>query len=96
MSVRVTAQMTVEQRRMVFRLRGKGLKVVEVARAADVHFMTVYRVLAGQYKRDEGRPDTWSPRPGRLTGRGGETPRAQSAPAAPRSMHCRHSPKRST
>jgi IS30 family transposase len=67
MGVRVTAQMTVEQRRMVFRLRGKGLKVVEVARAADVHFMTVYRVLAGEYKRDEGRPDTWAPRPGRLT-----------------------------
>ena len=29
--------------------------------------MTVYRVLAGEYKRDEGRPDTWAPRPGRLT-----------------------------
>ena len=29
--------------------------------------MTVYRVLEGTYKRDEGRPVPWSPAPGRLT-----------------------------
>ncbi len=67
MSICVTPQMTVEQRRLVFRLRGKGLTVKEVARAADVHFMTIYRVLEGSFRRDGGRPDTWAPRPGRLT-----------------------------
>ncbi len=67
MSICVTLQMTVEQRRLVFRLRGKGLTVKEVARAADVHFMTIYRVLEGSFRRDGGRPDTWAPRPGRLT-----------------------------
>ena len=52
---------------MVFRLRGKGLTVAEVARAAEVHLQTAYRVLAGNFRRDDGRPDTWSPAPGRLT-----------------------------
>jgi len=67
MSSGVTPQMTVEQRRMVFRLRKSGLPVREIARAAGIHFMTVYRVLEGAYKRDEGRPVRWSPAPGRLT-----------------------------
>jgi IS30 family transposase len=52
---------------MVFRLRGKGLTVAEVARAADIHLTTAYRVLERSFKRDEGRPDTWTPAPGRLT-----------------------------
>jgi IS30 family transposase len=59
--------MTLERRRLVFRLRGKGLSVAEVARAADIHLKTAYRVLERSFKRDEGRPDTWSPAPGRLT-----------------------------
>lgn len=67
MSVCVTPQMTIQQRRMVFRLRGKGLTVAEVARAADIHLKTVYRVLKREFKRDEGRPDTWLPAVGRLT-----------------------------
>ena len=33
-SICVTPQMTVQQRQMVYRLRGKGLTVAEVARAA--------------------------------------------------------------
>jgi IS30 family transposase len=66
-SVCVTPQMTLERRRMVFRLRGKGLSVAEVARAADIHLKTAYRVLERSFKRDEGRPDTWSPASGRLT-----------------------------
>jgi IS30 family transposase len=59
--------MTVEQRKMVFSLRGKGLSVAEVARAAGIHFQTAYRVLDHSFVRDEGRPDTWWPAPGRLT-----------------------------
>jgi IS30 family transposase len=59
--------MTLERRRMVFRLRGKGLTVAEVARAADIHLKTAYRVLERSFKRDEGRPDSWAPAPGRLT-----------------------------
>ena len=59
--------MTRERRQMVFRLRGKGLSVAEVARAADIHLQTAYRVLDRSFTRDDGRPDTWSPAPGRLT-----------------------------
>jgi IS30 family transposase len=59
--------MTVEQRRMVYRLRDKGLSVAEVARAADIHLQTAYRVLDRSFSRDDGRPDTWWPAPGRLT-----------------------------
>ena len=47
MSVCATPQMTVDQRRMVFRLRKSGLTAREVARAAGIHLMTVYRVLEG-------------------------------------------------
>jgi transposase, IS30 family len=65
-SICVTPQMTVKQRGMVFRLRDRGLTVAEVARAADVHLQTAYRVLAGSFSRD-GRPDTWAPASGRLT-----------------------------
>jgi transposase, IS30 family len=67
MSLSATPQMTVEQRRMVFSLRKSGLSVREVARAVGIHFMTVYRVLDGAYKRDEGRPVRWSPAIGRLS-----------------------------
>lgn len=67
MSVCVTPQMTIQQRRMVFRLRGQGLSVADVARAADIHLQTAYRVLKHEYKRDEGRPDLWLPAVGRLT-----------------------------
>lgn len=67
MSICVTPQMTVKQRRMVFHLRDRGLTVAEVARAADIHLKTAYRVLAGDFSRDDGRPDTWAPAAGRLT-----------------------------
>ena len=67
MSVRVTPQMTVQQRTMVYSLRGRGLTVAEAARAAGIHFMSAYRVLADYHTRDDGRPDMWSTAPGRLT-----------------------------
>jgi transposase, IS30 family len=67
MSICVTPQMTVERRKMVFSLRGNGLSVAEVARAADIHLQTAYRVLDRSFVRDEGRPETWSPAPGRLS-----------------------------
>ena len=56
-----------QQRWMVYRLRGKGLTVAEVARAADIHLQRAYRVLERSFKRYEGRPDRWWPAPGRLT-----------------------------
>jgi IS30 family transposase len=57
----MSAHMTAEQRRMLFRLREEGLTVAEVARAIGMHFQTVYRVLEGKLTR-EGHPIEWIPR----------------------------------
>jgi transposase, IS30 family len=62
----MSAHMTREQRRMVFRLRTEGLSVNEVARAVGMHFQTVYRVLEGKLAK-EGHPASWSPAAGHLT-----------------------------
>lgn len=58
------APLTLEQRQMVFRLRGKGFSWEEIARAAGCS-------VSGAWTCDrtarQARPATWTPRPGRLT-----------------------------
>ncbi len=60
------AHLTVEQRRLVRRLRADGMTVAEVARKIGCSLRTVKRVVAGQGKREE-RQTRWSPGPRRLS-----------------------------
>jgi IS30 family transposase len=58
------APLTLEQRQMVFRLRGKGFSWEKIARAAGCSLSGAYT-----YSRTprQARPAAWTPRPGRLT-----------------------------
>lgn len=58
-------QLTVEQRLLVRRLRGRGMKVAAVARAVGCHENVIYKTMNG--RKRPGRPDNWSPRAGCLT-----------------------------
>jgi IS30 family transposase len=59
-------RMTREQRKMIHRLRAKGLMMKEIARELNCAFGTVTNTL---YVKSPylGQPDRWTPPPGRLT-----------------------------
>ena len=58
------APLTLEQRQMVFRLRGRGFSWEEIARAAGC---SVSGAWACDRTPRQAQPTTWSHRPGRLT-----------------------------
>lgn len=62
----MAAHMTREQRQLAFRLKASGKTLREIARAVGVGHSRLHVVLKGQTIR-EGRPDTWSPAPGKLS-----------------------------
>ena len=61
----MTAHLTNEQRRLVFRLRHRGLSTAAIAREIGLSWEGVAVVLRGQ-KRD-ARADDWTSAPGRLS-----------------------------
>ena len=61
----MTVHLTNEQRQLARRLRAKGLKLADIARSVGCGHSRVKVVLRGQKR--PARPDTWTPRSGRLT-----------------------------
>jgi IS30 family transposase len=61
----MSAHLTAEQRQLAFRLRARGLKLREVARAVGVRVSVAHRAARGGYVR-WGQCDGWRPGPGRL------------------------------
>jgi len=59
------AQLTKEQRRLALGLRSRGWLLREIGAQLDCSHETVRKVLLGRIR--PGRPDVWSPAPGRLT-----------------------------
>src|SRR5271170_2249659 len=59
-------QLTVEQRSLVRRLRGRGMKVLDVAREVGCSENVIYSTMNGSRRRS-GRPDTGTPRASALT-----------------------------
>ena len=62
----MTIPMTRAQKQMARRLWAKGLKFVEIARELDYTADVIRVTVRGDQVR-EGRPDEWSPAPGRLS-----------------------------
>ena len=60
------AQLTVEQRELARRLRARGWRLREIGAQVGCSADTVRLVVGGARVRP-GRPDVWSPAPGRLT-----------------------------
>ena len=58
-------QITFEQKQMVRRLHAKGLTIREIAKENN-YIVSVVHVTAMGTQLGEGRPDEWTPRPGRL------------------------------
>ena len=58
--------MTRTQKQMALRLRAKGLKINEIARELNYTANAIRVTVSGDQIRD-GRPDDWSPAPGRLS-----------------------------
>ena len=58
--------LTQDQKRMAFRLKAQGLSLKEIARQVGCTApMVALMVCDGRFLT--GLPDTWQPRPGRLT-----------------------------
>jgi transposase, IS30 family len=62
----MAAHLTVEQRRLARRLKARGLSLREIGREVGCSHEEVRVVLRGSSRRD-GKPDRWTPGPGRLT-----------------------------
>ena len=61
----MAAQLTIEQRQLVFRLRHRGLTTAAIAREIGLSGEGTATVLRGQKR--EARPDAWTSAPGRLS-----------------------------
>ena len=62
----MTISMTRTQKQMALRLRAKGLTITEIAHELNYTTDAIRVTVRGEQIRD-GRPDDWSPAPGRLS-----------------------------
>ncbi len=63
----MTARLTVEQKRLARRLKAKGLSLREIGREVGCSHEVIRAIAAGRGRERDGKPDQWSPAPGRLT-----------------------------